>query len=281
MSNRLDDIFDPFAFLILTIATLLSFADWLIGESQRQRMRDAVGYWWLYVDDISWTGLAAKDAALTRKMLQRVFGNHLLSFRCIVTVAILSVSCFFFATLVSLSINEPHLSWNVILFGSLTPTYFARSAAVVICLGWLSLCATDYFLKVMSGSTSLATLLVLAILDILVALSLAATAWFLTVSVVLAGVSGMEMKDSYDGFSFAAVFHANVATGLIPSACHFGVAVAFMGSKLASPIFKPPIGAVLRGFHESKKGVLTSIAIGLSVACKLLHEWLKYAGFVG
>ena len=54
--------FDPFFFAILVFVAALTFADFLLGKKGRDKTKELVGDWCLFLEDATYAGLGAADA---------------------------------------------------------------------------------------------------------------------------------------------------------------------------------------------------------------------------
>ncbi len=103
------------------------------------------------------------------------------------------------------------------------------------------------------------------VVDLLVALLLVALTSLSTV--ILSG--GL--------FLLLLVFIAPVSfTSALPTLIHLMITIAFLASKLFRPLLQKPVSLILLRFHESRKGVLTQLAVGVGVLAKLMQVGVKY-----
>lgn len=70
----MSDFFDAFFYWVFVAATCLTAVDWWIGQDGRGRIRERVAHWWIYLDDLSFTGLVADDARRLRAGISKAFG---------------------------------------------------------------------------------------------------------------------------------------------------------------------------------------------------------------
>ena len=61
-----------------------------------------------------------------------------------------------------------------------------------------------------------------------------------------------------------------------PTLLHLLMSVFYVLQKVLRPVIQKPVELVLLRFHESKKGVLRTFAIGAGAIAKLLDEAIKY-----
>ena len=294
MGNTAQSWIDGFLFWDALIVTSLIFADWIIGKERREAMRERVGEWWLYLDNSSYSGLVADDARTVRQFLQKMFGRSWLSpafvqrtFIYSTAVAFLVLTAFqfyllFLASSISSSASDDPVLLSefayAILVLVLLPVLMTMPAMITpnVISGWLSIGFTLFLLKKMERSTSLAVLLGILICDV-VAACLVTVVSFVLLSYALNGPSWGFYLSLPGIFSFFSVV-AMAVTNSLPTLIHASLGILFILSKLVSPLLKKPTEILLIRFYESKKGVLTQLAIGLGALAKIVQEIVKYAG---
>ena len=69
--------------------------------------------------------------------------------------------------------------------------------------------------------------------------------------------------------------YISTLSNMWPTLLHLLFVFSMLLLKVIQPIIHPFLSATLYVLHESKKGVITSISIGLGVAIKLLQMWVK------
>ncbi|AZZ95687.1 hypothetical protein [Pseudoalteromonas sp. R3] len=69
--------------------------------------------------------------------------------------------------------------------------------------------------------------------------------------------------------------YISTLSNMWPTLLHLLFVFSMLFLKVIQPIIHPFISATLYALHESKKGVITSISIGLGVGIKLLQMWVK------
>lgn len=193
---------DEFFFATAGAVLLLMLVDWLIGANKRDAMRLKMEEWWLGLQEATFTGLIARDAALVETALSRYFGRRFWSIKPFLSAAVISVlvTAILITILVVLpdflTISMPVLSFfysetsSQKLFNRIVSFAFQNAL-----LDWLSLFLTIYFLGVMARSVSVMRLFTVIILDIFAAA-------LLTVFVYFSGVSALTLnKLTNDVFS--------------------------------------------------------------------------------
>lgn len=267
--------FDPFFFVMLVIVASLAFIDFLLGEQRRKAIRERVGAWWVYLDDSTYAGLGADDAAKIHGWIGKWLGSTL-SLRFAVLASIAMSIVYLIALFVALmafeslfdgpktgSLEMIRLMFEMIVDGRI----WLLVASVILSVA--SLVVTLRFLRWMATSTSLARLFLLTLGDLFAILVL------IVLTIVL-----VQSQRTMDVFDFDQLFDqifwlAAGMTALTPLALHLLLSTIFMVSKLTSPLVKPPVSLILLRLEESEKGVLTLVGTGLGVVSKLAQEGLK------
>lgn len=282
---------DKFLFYDSLFVSLLLFVDWLIGETKREEIRDKAGEWWLHVQEYSYKGLAQEDAAYVKNVLSKIFGSNWLSFRFIFGCVAVSftLSLIIILLIITNLGNQP--SWKDVY--SLFISFVMPNAI----FDWLSLSLTYYLLGLMEKSNSFYTIIAIIIIDLVTAiiLGIAVAFSFLIISGQMNiedcfSIDKLESIISFILYSFESLFcetskrdiligfsyvYGAIFTGILPSLFHLIVATIFLGSKLIRPVGKPIIGSVLYALHDSKKGVLSILAVGFGALAKLIQYGVK------
>ncbi len=261
--------FDDFFILILTAAIALTLVDWCLGEQRRHNMREKVGVWWVWVKDIPWSGVEERSARAVLRFLHRALGPRWLSGRCALFVFGLSI----FGTLLiylPLFIFDEHprvaLGWASSEFQKSLLVYLPTNAV----LDWLSVGVTMWFLKLLARKASFFVITVLVCADLVIAFVIC-----IVLILFLNVVKLFFSSDQWFGTSLLVAACAFVTT-LVPTLLHIGFSFILLVSKALRPVLHPLTAMLLLRFHESKKGVLTILAITGASGLKLLQEWVKY-----
>src|SRR5688572_8165526 len=72
---------DAFLFWDAVIVAILMFIDWAVGKRGRESIRNVVAAWWIRINDNTFTGLVAADAALLRSRFVQWFGHGVFSLK--------------------------------------------------------------------------------------------------------------------------------------------------------------------------------------------------------
>lgn len=264
--------FDSFFFAILVLVASLAFIDFLLGKKGRERIKERVGDWWLFLDDTTYAGLGAADAAKIHGWFRARLGP-VASFRFWVSAwagmcVLLVIALFALSSLLDGSFISGAPERLLAVFEVLADRSLVLVLANVM-LPVVSLVVTLGLLRLMSSSNSLLLLLLL---------TLGGAVAVLTVIVVT--VTIVQSHKTWDVFDFGNVFDQLIwmsggFVALLPLLLHILLASLFMASKLTVPILKPPINLILLRLHESEKGVLSLIGVALGTLAKLAQEGLK------
>jgi hypothetical protein len=285
---------DEFLFYDLVAVSLLLLVDWFLGETRRQNMRERAGEWWLHVQEYSYQGLAKEDAAYVRAKLVKIFGENWLSPRFVFgSFFVSSILSGIVLSLILLETGYQDMNWQQYL------AFIASFTLPNAILDWMSLSLTIYLLGLMARSAHFFNIVLIAIVDVIVAIALGVGVvfmFFFLVSVFECENLDCIAKSAVDtlsyteeifiavlephylrtvSFSQGSILLGAIFTSTLPSLIHLFIALIFLGSKLIRPIGKPVVSAVLFAFHDSKKGVLSVIAVGLGAAAKLIQQWSK------
>ena len=288
---------DDFLFWDALIVALLIFSDWILGRDRRERMKESVGDWWLYLDSSTYAGLVAEDAGRVRRFLERLFSHSWLSptflqrtflYSTPITFLVLMVgqiALLFVASSVGSAqpseTNQSPEPLSQIFYGILIFAVLPVIAAIPpmitpnVITAWLSIGFTLFLLKKMEQSTSFGVLLSILICD-LAAVYLVTLLSFALLSYSLMGFS-FGLYASLPGLFWFLGVAAMAVTNALSTLVHAGLSLLFILSKLVSPALKRPTEVLLIRFYESDKGVLTQLAIGLGGFAKIVHEIVKYA----
>lgn len=267
--------FDRFFFGVVAFVAFLSFVDFLLGKTGREKIKELVGNWWVYLEDTTFAGLGAADAAWIRSWFEKRLGP-ILSFRFWVRAwlgasVLLVVALFGLSSLIDESDKslvaaavERLVTAIAILADSGVILFLANTFVPVI-----SLAVTQALLRLMAATNSLLLLFLLTIGDILAVLAIIV----LTVIIV-------QSHRTIDPFNFGNVFDQMIwmsggLVSLLPIVLHTLLVTLFIVSKLTLPVFKKPVNLVLLRIYESDKGVLTLVGVALGALAKLCQEGIK------
>lgn len=263
---------DTFFYFCLVFVAVLALTDFLLGKEGREKVRELIGEWWIYLEDSSYAGLGASDAARILGWFRNILGP-IVSLR--FWVLIFPIAFLLLVTVLHLVFTMPDgvvfedlfesISLIFLIFGErgfLIP--FANTILPV-----LSFVLTLGFLKLMSSSSSFVFLSFLTICDLIVAIAL-----------IIVTVMIVQSHRTWDVFDFGNVLdqYVWIAGGLLslfPTALHVFLTSLFVISKLTAPILRKPVNLVLLRLNESEKGALSLIGVAIGTIAKLIQEGLK------
>lgn len=268
-----DSFLDPFFFAVLVLVATLAFADFLLGQEGRKRVKEHVGDWWIYLEDSSYAGLGADDAARIQDLARRCLGP-IRSFRFWVSAFVGACVLFPMSLQVvsSLMLGDPIIPGSLENLLEVHQVLVDRGAFLFLAntlVPVISLVVTLGFLQLMASTSSLLLLFLLIVGDTVAAL---------TISV--ATVMIVQSHRTWDVFDFGNVFDQLIwlAGGMLtlaPTILHVVLVMLFMLSKLTTPILKKPVNLILLRLHESEKGVFSLIGVAVGTLAKLVQEGLK------
>ena len=264
--------FDPFFFAVVVFVTALTFADFLLGKKGRERSRELVGKWWVYLEDSTFAGLGAADAARIEGWFRRRLGP-ITSWRFwVLTFA--GVSLLYVASLFVLFavLDEAPDAQDPAVPLAVFDWLVERGAVVfsgIVILPVVSLAVTMGFLRLMASMRSLLLLAALALGDIVAVLVL------MVLTVVF-----VQRFRTWDPVDFGNVIDQIMLlcgglVSLVPIVLHIVLTALFMASKLTAPVVRKPVNLILLRIHESDQGALTLIGIAVGAVAKLVQEGLK------
>ncbi len=276
-------VWSQFLFYDLLIVTLLVLADWLIGEENRQKMRNAVADWWVLVASISFYGFGKREAAVILRFLHRVVGKPASIFH--ITIITLALSFILSATII-FSIWYAHPFLGVSDFEEISDALFLSlriwgdiliASPINVLFTWISFIITLIFLQKMVESVSLYALVKFALLDTILGIFAAITSFAGTWALVrvFPGFLDYPIDDVGDIPAVLIFVPVILLANLLPSLLHLIAALTFLLSRLFRPLVQLPSALVLERFAESKKGVLSLVAIAVGTAAKLIDTWFK------
>ena len=276
---------DGFLLWDAIIIASLVFADWLLGNEQRKALKDKVGYWWLYLEEMSFSGLVAKDAGRVSRTFKRIFGARWWGVRRIGLASLVSLIISFVFIMVevpklvceTMENSGFHLAEPSMIPYLTTGPLFRTSSVPNAIVGWASLSITIWLLTMMARSVSPIRLGFLMITDIVIAALLVYVCYIVTIGLHLTQIDpnfpelqGLQMQLIHES-----VFPITVIASL-PTLIHLLVVIVFLGSKLFRPLLVKPVSLIMLRLYESPKGVLSQLAVGLGAVAKLLQQGMKY-----
>jgi hypothetical protein len=277
---------DVFFWGVSAFVLVLIFIDFFIGKDGREKIRDKVGWWWIYVDEKPITGFSSKNATLTKKILLRTFGSKPFSFKRLgslfLYLLILSICMIVFVFLMRVVIYK--LS-SVLQFWKwveeVTPYVL-----MVISVSFLN--EMFYFLmtiKLLEQVEAVSFNFVKIVFFFIFPMFIVPLVWF--VSTIEYGVF-LRLCINFDSsflflfaghdIAYAAGYLSTYSTLLsMFSFSMFFVAISLLTgfSRLISPLVQIPLARLLQSFYESDKGILALIGGGIGVSAETIHELIK------
>jgi len=273
---------DDFLFWDAMIVVALILVDWLLGKERRRSIKERVGWWWLWLSELSFRGLIAEDARRILMLCQRIFGEKATGAKCIGrSIAIsLTLSAILVPAFV-LGVFGPEWELPGAKFIKITAVAFATFAPFNALLDWVSVVVTMHFLTLMSQSARVGRLLALILADLVVAALLGGTVVAVGRVVETAVKTALPPGSGFlagldHGIAVAMVMIVVMFTSLLPTLIHMLVGLFFLLSKVIRPILQQPTALVLQRLYESERGILTLLAAGVGGLAKLLQEGTKY-----
>ena len=291
------DFDDAFFYQITALCMMLAFVDWAIGPAARAAMREKMAEWWIRLDDSSFAGLVASDAAITRSTFIEKFGSYWYSWRriwrsfVVSTITLFAILVVFSAAGIIEKFHAGHASYTLVM---LVPNAI---------FDWILLNITIVLLGLAAKSPSLFRLAFIASIGFASLILKAIFVFILFLAVGLTVLPIFEVTGISDaGYNFLVsvfgprpdlgpppcvecvfqgvfddlfvVFFAAI-TGCLWAIFNILMAVAIGVSKLFRPVLKPMIAWLLYRFQESDKGVLTVVSAGLGGVAKLAQQAIK------
>lgn len=298
------DWIDTFLFWDFVLVTFLLFVDWYIGTERRARMRDMVGDWWLYLGQITYSDLVIEDAKYVRAQLVRWFSNGWFTrsriIRSFIASILITLFGMYFLSLIEYGnlYTKDNLDAKIGLIYLFIIYLFIPMFIPNALFDWVSISVTISLLDIMSklkGNNYLIIIYVVFIsADFILAvfLSIPALIGFLFIWAVVFDGLGYPITlamfiDAPVGvyrFYFAMLFLTGVPiviliTSTLPTLLHIFYMVLLVMCKTGRSVLRGPVSTILLRFHESKRGVLTLLAITVGTVAKLIQEAAKYLSF--
>ena len=261
---------DGFAFFIFIIVTIITFVDWLLDDNQRNELRERIADWYVFLADTSFEQLLAKAALTIRKSIEKVFGKNWLSLRFIfLSFSLAIASSIAITVLIRQYVVGNDSVEDFLIIGSL---FLVVSSSFST---WISLSLLVRMFKVMEQHPSFRYLLFIIVIDII-----AVICSILFIGIIAYGIWYLFLWEPVGALVLFIIFIpeliASCITSLLPIFIHILISISFIISKLTFPILKPPVTLILLRVNESKKGVLSLLAIGIGAIAKITQETIKY-----
>jgi hypothetical protein len=282
------------------IAAILSAVDWLIGPSGREKVQKRVGDWWVLIEETAFGDNIAEYARRFLMIYRHVFEcedrfdwwmRRLIWSFTPGSIALGIATALWVYThglgrrLVS---GETGASPQILLFPMLLS--LAVSVVSIWIIGWLLRTLVD-----VSGYRAVIrfvflTAVYVSCLTMMLIVSILLVHFYeysvrplYTPNIVHSKYStdivinelGLQHEFHLDQFITGMTLVFCVGSNIIALIVFLGVQLFIIAAKLFSFALKPACSLLLRRFYESKKGVLTVIAVGCGALATLLQELVK------
>lgn len=274
-------------FVLFFVTALAAFADFLIGDSGRIRIRDWFGDMWIRVAEKSFFDVTRQSISFITIQFKSIFHGGPLSIRVVFYTSVASICL---TTLVFISFSGMGLSivqyllttfdfhvgiyignilgdilsfqitYLLLIHMASSSTFSSICRYIVIDIGYAALCFTGIvflaalFDDISAGHFNIFSTILSVPGDIFSFISLA--------------VAGNHRPDD-----FWAILPA--VTSLLPTMFHLTILSFLLLLKMSEPIIKKPSMLIFQRLSEVKKGVLTVIAAGICGIIKLVDLALK------
>jgi hypothetical protein len=302
-------IFDGFFAGTAVVVAILTAADWLIGPSLRDRLREKVGDFWTALQYRKLDDLFVSNLVPLKRLVLRIYGTAPTSLRLILASLLTNVLAI---AVVLLVLFRSNLS---LLASAFTDNLAAPIVSIVLVTvaltGWLPFKwlarAFDSVVKegatwpdILSAFGRLAgRLLAFSLAYVAVLLGLFAALFGLISVISSAHAQGRDDWPDCDwtcpgGVPFGegaaqgiamlgqAIIVGVIATAMLgliaalPLVAMIGLLLFIVLLKIARPMIQPVTTLLLHRLYESKQGILTQAALGLGFIAKALQEVVKY-----
>lgn len=279
------DFADEFFFSVAAVVTLFSFVDWLLGENRRRAMRQQFGNFAERLESIRYKELFVEDIQLIKAGGDKLFGPSFFSIRRFVSVFVAVLSIVFFALFVrafyypitversvfKLTEGPAEVLVHTVHLSDLAHRHLEFFIVnFVIFMATLSI--TLLMLKLATRASSVIASVLFLVLDcVMIAVQVLPLLYVWIVIFVVTNIFASS-KASVVG---STVMDDSLVFIFVPSVAYILVLLVRMFSKAARKVVIPIVTLFLVRFEESKKGVLTNIAVGLGVSVKLAQQFVK------
>jgi len=297
-----------FFFFVALVVTALLFVDWMLGEKKRENIKDSILSYWHFIETSSWAGLLRADAKAIYIFISNVIGrrnarllhrNGRIFFQSVFAIIAFLLAYDFFDLDVFVINNigsTINLSFQALLI-------VIASAAVIV----FSLAFSIGLIRLMALTVRLPALLTIMLLDLLVAMSLIFLFDMMidqwnglfekhemhkfandVVGFWRSGIAGEIEPQVYNIDAEARILNVIENTFLVmvvfgffvflPTLLIFGVASAFLLSKLVPAAIKPVTLIVLARVYEDKRPVFSLLAIAIAAIAGLIKAAVEAFG---
>ncbi|WP_171231026.1 hypothetical protein [Ruegeria sp. HKCCA6707] len=292
MATFFEGFADEFFFAVASIVSILVFLDWLLGEEKRAAIREWVGSAWLHLGEARYGEIFLEDIQYVRSLALLVFGtpafsmNRLLRVTAFILIVLICLLAFFFFWLPrELSYSE--VCWDQILSNSAAPcppvkvdvnfTDILRPVLLSIPTWIISLffsvSFTIFCMKRLYSPGSSLKKMFFFLLDILLSMALVLSQW---IFYLINHTYFIDFGDANPDKAVRELLgYVSLVLICLPTATYLAYLIIRFILKLGKPLVFPPVMLILLRFHQSKKGVLTNLAIFLGGFAKLGQQFAK------
>jgi hypothetical protein len=126
--------FDSFAAIVAACGGAGYVIDWWIGKAAQQRLKDRLETWWLTLSDVRWSNVGREEALFAVRVMDRLFGDRLFSFKRMIVVIAAAFVCggFIIARLTPAELGSlewrtflhiAYLAWFIIILVTLAASF--------------------------------------------------------------------------------------------------------------------------------------------------------------
>ena len=299
---------DNFLFLDAVLVSVLCFIDWIVGETKRQKMREGLGMWWLHCKEMNLLRFHKKSLELSIKVLQWLhsdLGNHksfvircfiISSIPLIIFVGLTIAQCITTNPSIFLKIGFSHYCEYI---DNISILFIFNAVGYIVSYKF-----TIYIIrKMVTKVEGLFSELKYAVFDVAIAMTVCSISFFIPALNALP-IREIIKKDSafllqlilffpfimtfgplilvFDEdlnanntliSSFYIILLFYVST--IPTLVHVILSALVLFSKITMLFMKPISEKIMYAFHDSSRGVLSTISIFLGIISKLIQMFYK------
>ena len=286
-------------FLLLVLASLGRFADFLLGKRGQRHVKDRLVEWYVRLAGSDWADLLRAAASLVDGFLSRVLGEKVLSRRSIVRLFGLSVVLDVLILVTAFSVQNGSLIAGVSFFTR--TTFWWATVSILVCnavVDALSFAASRAAYRRLTTFRSHALIAVVVATDVALTYLAVALSVLLTVPTVITGLTASEpalppvwvmwprrflaqLRES-----FLHPWDANMTIGdlnfslfaasaAIPTALHLLIFAGLMIARLSRPVTQRPLTLMLERLEEAPSGTFTTIGVGLGALAAIVAAFSK------
>ena len=282
--------FDNFLVITALICSVIAIIDWLLGPEWQKQSRDALEDWWIRLSELNYQEVLNEAVDLGNRVLSdlwrktwgayaKVF-NHkaiILLWPAMFSLAAGSIYGFIHDDM------QAGGAWIVeITCDVITNHVVCLTVVAYLLVGWILLLPAYFFGLTFFSSLAITRLLMwwmtrrrhvlLAILLVMLDVYIAKHIY----SFAEGASKGMSDSTTLGGTMLSeTTFLVVFLIAFIPTSIHLAVSTYFLLGKTFDGVVRPLSMLLLLRITETKRGVLTQIAIGLGVIAKLVQEAIK------